>query len=255
MVNISKWGGRLGNNLMQLMHAWWIAEHHQTQVSYPPHPFLCPSPPPEKVMFEGIFFYSRDYIPLSGRPMVPQDYREIGARHITGVTQLTRFPVPPDVLVVHIRNGDIFSKNAHPGYVQPPLNYYLKIFQHAHITDLSKVWVVCSDEKPLNPIMQELINRGCQLKQGDLIESTSIIANAAHFVSSLSTFSLIFSYLNPNLKTLYYPDFFTYGQMDGIQRFKVNLPGFIRLGEWKANPEQLELLRMYPAEKVTITHG
>eukprot|EP00752_Nemacystus_decipiens_P015176 g13516.t1 len=60
-------------------------------------------------------------------------------------------------LVMHIRSGDIFIDPVHPGYGQPPLQYYLRAIEHQNWARVDIVTYGHMDaHHPLNPVVPAL---------------------------------------------------------------------------------------------------
>ena len=204
----------------------------------------------------GMFFY-RDKDNLSEIDISEDDIRRVCLNNISKLLDIKDIEIPDNVIIVHVRNGDIFNKNTHSGFVQPPMAYYKAIFEREGVTDYSKVWVLCSNEQPTNPLVEELKKLGCILKIENMENSINILANAKVLISSRSSFSKYLFFLSKNADKIYAPDFMIdlgiiKGPVSDIEIFRVNLPDYINVGSWTASVQQIKLMLTYNKNKITI---
>lgn len=262
MIYINKWNGRLGNNIHQLVNAYKLAEKYQCNVGYPnsnvyyPKPIFKPSPTVKDIKKSGLFFY-RDKDDLKDIHISENDVRKICLNKVKQHIDIADIKIPDDVIILHVRNGDIFKINPHGGFVQPPMSFYTAIFDREGITDFSKIWVVCSNEQPFNPVIDGLRSFGCRIMIKDLKNSIDILSNAKTLISSRSSFAKYLFFLSLNAKKIYIPDFMVdigiiSGTVDDIEIIKVNLPDYIKIGSWSASPEQINLMLTYNINKITF---
>jgi len=243
IIQISKWSARLGNNLRQLYHAHLTAELHDCVVCYPKHNILGECKKSGTILFTGGFMKPSDEILLN---FTDDDRMRVSKKYIRPLLHdiINCVHVPCDIIVIHIRGGDIMKPKLNPNYTQPPLDYYVKIFEHLNITDYSKIWVVCDGVGKKNPVELLLKNLGCIIKSDSIEESISIISNATTFISSLSTFAMGLFFLSNNAKRIYFPEFFKY-TLNNIESFSVTLPNYIKRGEWIPDTKQLGMMVNY----------
>ena len=252
MIYINEWFGRLGNNIHQLVNAYILAEKHVCNVGYPNknryynQSLFKPSPPINNVKKSGTFFRRTDE-GIGDITITENDVRRVCLNNISKLLDIKDIDIPDDVIIVHIRNGDIFKSNPHGGFVQPPLSYYTAIFEREGISDYSKVWVLCSNEQPYNPVVDELDNLGCVLKIEAMSESINILSNAKVLISSRSSFSKYLFFLSKKANRVYVPDF-----MIELDIFRVNIPDYIKVGDWNASPQQKSLMLTYSKSNITI---
>lgn len=248
MVKIEKWYGRLGNNIIQLCNAYMECKNTDSEgIIYPPHDnFIKCDINSNSIKSKGIFFHNPKYkISNIERYNIFQEY-------ISKILIFDEVNVPEDILLVHIRNGDIFCNNPHPSYIQPPLSYYLKIFENEKIKDYNKVWVLCSGEKPYNPVMDELKKMGCLIKMVSISKSIGIIKNCNRFVSCNSSFSKLF-FLNNKADVLYFPDNSIFNICrDNLKSFMLIIDNYIKMGEWKASDKQIGKMLKHNINNINI---
>jgi hypothetical protein len=145
-------------------------------------------------------------------------------------------------IYIHIRGGDIFGSNPHSLYVQPPLSYYNKI-----IEKYDNVILVSEDR--LNPCVNELIkNPKVKFENNNLETDLQILGKAENLIIGFGTFGILLYLMNPNLKNIYIPDYFSsdcksYGE--NIYVHIIDLPNYINVGEWKNTTEQRNIMINY----------
>ena len=127
---IKGWHGRLGNNIIQLLTAIQLAVTKNYNIIVPRHKYfsktyICLNKQiginSKRISDPNNYFYSRN-IPDVDQNRVLQILR--GCFTIKDVKALDA-----EDLVIHIRSGDIFDKDPHPGYIMPHLSYYLDIIR------------------------------------------------------------------------------------------------------------------------------
>ena len=147
-------------------------------------------------------------------------------------------------IYIHFRGGDIFSSNPHKAYVQPPLSYYKNI-----INDYDSIKLVCEDKK--NPCINELLKQeNVEYISNTLEKDLSILSNVSNLIIGFGTFGFLLYLMNPCLKNLYIPYFFINELPRGewgndIKVHVINLPNYIKVGEWKNSEEQRKLMLEY----------
>ena len=105
-----------------------------------------------------------------------------------------------NVLVIHIRSGDIFSKNPHPSYIPSPLSYYIKKIDKCKY---EKIHIVCEDTK--NPVVNELLKlyKNAVYEKNTLENDIRIILGATNIIFSIGTFIPALILLSNNIKYIY----------------------------------------------------
>ena len=110
----------------------------------------------------------------------------------------------------------------------------------------------CEDAS--NPCIKELM----KLDNVEYISTTlendlKILGSAQNLVIGFGTFGFLLYLMNPQLRHLYLPKYFadalprgSWGQ--DIEVTIVELPGYIRVGEWKNTPEQRKLMLEYQSK-------
>eukprot|EP00040_Diaphanoeca_grandis_P015376 m.78388 g.78388 ORF g.78388 m.78388 type:complete len:480 (-) comp25114_c0_seq2:92-1531(-) len=115
-----------------------------------------------------------------------------------------------DVLVIHMRSGDVWTARAKwPEHVQPPCAYYTAAFRNGPGNESFKHAVVIAQDDS-NPCVQYITkalphDSVTFVLQGTLKTDASIMGNARHLATSASALPLSLAYINPNLQSLHIP--------------------------------------------------
>lgn len=233
-VTLTHWYGRLGNNIHQIRHAAKVAFCCQGVLQLPDSHYVlnmtrstfdlgfgpagrdCPR------NISGEFFFVNHV-----RGGAHKVYHECQAdvddiwSEITGslfprsahlcATYGTPDCCPPDmddVLVAHIRSGDLFSsKEPSKFYFPAPLVYYTSVMTERN---WSRVVLVTEDE--LNPVttvlgrvMKGALSSPVEVFSQRLEDDVHMLRCAVHVAIARSTFSERLAALAPNLRTVYSP--------------------------------------------------
>jgi hypothetical protein len=154
------------------------------------------------------------------------------------------FKIKPSetLLVLHCRGGDIFQSNPHPAYVQPPLSYYESIVDNYEAAILIY-------EDTSNPCVQGLLqNNKITGHKGTLEQDFSILLGAKTIVGCFSTFTYAAYLLSTHLESIYFPDYFVQTLPKApydIHFIGIELPNYIKSGEWRNSNEQRSLMITY----------
>ena len=213
-ITIRRWYGRLGNNIQQIALALLYAERHRCHLITPEHPLVAPvthgqvKPWHRNVRLKNRFFYFKSG--SSSTPDVDLDYHHVcdtihntALKHITPQLKLQiGDPFDDDVLVIHLRGGDIFRAASHPGYVQNPLSFYDSLIQN-----FNKTILVCEAENT-NPIAAILASRPSVSIQSSSIEAdfATLLRARNLAISGVGTFAMAAALCSPHLKALYCSD-------------------------------------------------
>ena len=257
MIIITHWYGRNGNNILQLIHAIYYAKLYEHNfVQFPTHSFLNTTQIrinqhlSDKVEVKGAFFYLEKEFNLKMKD--PYEPKRLFLKFIKPIFLIhpsQKYP-PENTLFIHVRSGDIFGPNPHPGYVQPPLCYYSRV-----LGDFDKVVAVCEDD--LNPCVKYLKSfPHVQYESNSVTKDLAILSGIHHFQMGLGTFGMLVYWMNEDLQTLYIPKYVVEKQMGldaslslnwgpGITVHIVDFPNYIQCGSWVNSEEQRNLMIQY----------
>lgn len=256
MLNIQSWSGRTGNNILQIIRAihYAIINNHNS-IEFQQHSLLTSNiinlenieniENINKSQINDTFFSLKKYNITDPDPYIMKEYFQKYVKPIFKIQTENNNDVENDNNIhIHFRGGDIFSSNPHKAYVQPPLSYYKNIINDYNITIL-----VCEDKK--NPCINELLKqKNVEYISNTLEKDLSILSNVSNLVIGFGTFGFLLYLMNTNLKNLYIPDFFVNELPKGkwgndINVHIINLPNYIKVGEWEFNEEQRKMMLEY----------
>ena len=253
MLNIQSWSGRTGNNILQIIRAihYAIINNHNS-IKFQQHSLLTSNiikleniENINKSQINDTFFSLKKYNIIDPAPYIMKEYFQKYVKPIFKIQLENNNHVNNDKIIhIHFRGGDIFSNNRNKAYVQPPLSYYKNI-----INDYDSIKLVCEDKN--NPCINELLKqKNVEYISNTLEKDLSILSNVSNLVIGFGTFGFLLYLMNPKLKNLYIPDFFVKELPKGswgndINVHIINLPNYIKVGDWEFNKEQRKLMIEY----------
>ena len=253
MLNINSWTGRTGNNILQIIRAihYAIINSHNS-IQFQQHSLLTSNiitleniENSDKSTINDTFFSLKKYNIIDPEPYIMKEYFQKYIKPIFKIQIENNNDLHENSIYVHFRGGDIFSSNPHKAYVQPPLSYYKNITK-----EYDTIKLVCEDKK--NPCINEILKQeNVEYISNTLEKDLSILSNVSNLVIGFGTFGFLLYLMNPYLKNLYIPDFFVHELPKGdwgndINVHIIDLPNYIKVGEWKNSKEQREMMLEYP---------
>jgi hypothetical protein len=248
---------RFGNNVVQLIRALYYAEALDVGSIYIIRHFLFlnrpvittrgiavhPSKPPRRLAV----LRHRFYVTESGSGCLPISPFAMAAtfrEHI--IEQLPRHS--STATHAHVRSGDIFHRNIHSAYGQPPCGYYVEAVA---IENATEVRVIAEDMR--NPCVAAVCSRtGAVWKRQQLRDDLAAVLWAKSVVLARGTFGLAVLYLSQRKKTVY--TFAT--AWEGLGRHMDCQPteeyAAKVLGNWARTHEQLRLMVNGKCKKWTL---
>lgn len=277
-LSIKSWYGRLGNNLLQLCCAIFIAKKTKSVLRYPRHSFIKNKvldfrEPNQNNCNKTIcdIFFGHDML----KNLKP-DYTELSQidisrnyiRPLLDVQSDTKWnPLSPkkdfdDTLVVHIRSGDSMKNGVNKNYVQPPFACYKKALIDSGIKFACVLIVTEKDFR--NPTINALKTfckqngYSCYVQQGSLVEDVSTILRARYFVTSQSSFAWTLLRCNTDCKVAFIPhirfpnDSVLPNTTENLpyEQHIYGLPDYICAKQWMYTQKQLKLMVEYPSQKI-----
>ena len=170
-------------------------------------------------------------------------------------------------ICVHIRDGDIYSTNIHREYVQPPLDYYIKVLE----MNINKkiCFVYCKGNSPYIPILKEYVNKHKMInvffQSNSLKEDISTLCNCRMLVWSYGSFCLIPTCFSNTIEKLIIPNSVFnrkrgeagrpwFDIRDDLNSSLLNIKlidfdDYISIGMWKNSEENINKMKMYLLKK------
>jgi hypothetical protein len=236
------WSGRLCNNLIQLTDAIYLAKKEGGSFELKLQHSLIrnfnvkgPNPLPRKIYDKSL------------KPEISlKDRREILRKYILPNCRLPEL-VPMDVLVIHMRGGDIIQHNPtpHPLYVQPPLSFYKRVIEDCPIKNI--IIITESNSNPCAKVIASMYPN-CKIQILSLTEDVTTFLRATHVCfNTQGTFGETLALMSPNIKIAYIPEYTEPIRINNWNvDFKVNqypiADTYIQPGQWTASDEQIALM-------------
>ena len=201
--------GRWANNVLQLLQATTMANLAQIDKIYVPEDFMMlqngfitengikiikSRPPAGLKCIRAKFFFRFPGIPRINASNIHW-FREQYMRQFPNIS------LGDDVLVMHVRSGDIFSlkrKWAYFNYEQPPCKYYKDVMERRN---WSSVILLAQDNA--NPCVDYLIKCGALYQQRPVLEDLTVMLNAKALVTAKGTFGMAVALLSYHLRELF----------------------------------------------------
>lgn len=279
--------GRLGNQIVQLAHAVAFSDRNRISRILAPGNLVLSIFPPAKATdldlddsrkrivrptlpgFTGFLtslrhsevhvvgnpFFER---PILGEKISPEERTRA---YVKLRTQLSGLSIGPSLsrenLVIHLRGGDVFKKNPHREYGQPPLCFYVKILEEFN---WSGVTIVHQDNQ--NPVLKPLLARikrmgvSLHVQSSSLEEDVGLILRAHSVASSRGTFIPAITGLSSSIQKVF---LFGVGQQFREDLEKVTVldrsGGYwsrVCDANWANTEEQRNLMVSYPSSRLTF---
>jgi len=246
MLIINQWYGQNGNNILQIIRCIHYAKlNNHNKIIFPYH-FLLKSQEiiindlENNNIIQDTFFSLKKY---NIKDPSPKEMKDIFQMYIKNIFNINFGNIQDDKLYIHFRGGDIFGQNPHKAYVQPPLKYYKDI-----IKNYDDIILVCQDKK--NPCINELLKESnIKYESNELIKDLEILSNIKNLIIGFGTFGFLLYLMNINLKNLYIPKYFVdelpEGEWGDINIHIIDIPNYIKVGEWNNTIEQREIMLKY----------
>lgn len=267
MYSILQWCGRFGNNVQQISNAIFYCRENSLNFTSPDNELINPI----SINFgnnnchSALYFF---HLPsklghglpdfeLKSLENLFKQRREICQNYILPQLKINFDNVVDlgeDVVVMHIRSGDIFSRRNYycpvvSNYLQNPLSYYEKI-----ISDYDKVTVLTEDYN--NPVIGELEkNPKVEIKIMGIIETIEVMLSARNIVTSgVSSFAIACALLSNNIRKVYCSNLFVeeiLNQRDlidtdiDVRLINIDIDRYIGWNNWLNSDEQRKLMISY----------
>ena len=265
MKTISHWCGRFGNNIQQLSNAIFFCEKNEIHFKMPDHNLIrnIDIKFGDKEISPNPFFFYNQSITNQGGPHFPtnvdslrKERKKICLKYIKPFLKIKENDrLNSNTLVIHIRSGDIFSRENYycpviSRYLQAPKSFYEKIIKQYKET------IIVTEIDKKNPVLAELEkNKNIKILTPSLEESIKILLSATNLVTSgVSSFPIACGLLSLNLEKFYATNLFleeiiNYKDLEEsgteIITEQIDLKKYIDFNEWLNTPEQRKLMIKY----------
>ena len=250
MLIITNWNGRLGNNIMQIIRAIHYAKiNFHSEINFPDIKYfrtkkLCINiEKTNATIIRNDFFYLNK---LGLTDPSPELMKKYFIEFVKPMLIVNARETLNNTLHIHIRSGDTFSNNPHRKYLPPPLIYYKTIIESQDWGDVKVIF-----EDNINPCVKALKNlnyKNVEFISDSLQKDLSILGSSKNLVIGPGTFGLLAYFLSEELESLYIPRYVLDEMPKGEWGVKLNiveLPNYIKCGEWRNTAEQRKILVNY----------
>lgn len=257
---IPRWYGRLGNNIQQISNGIYFCRKNGIHFTSPDHPMIeaidlnfgSNQYKIPKTSNNWFYHFEKEHSDFDVdidelnllRKNICEDY--IYPKLKIDHSKLND-PLPDDVLVVHIRSGDLYTHfpNTHP---QNPLSYYLKLYQLFE----GKVIFIAEDDK--NPIVQILLQYKLDIRIWWIEDTYTLLLRTRNLATSgAGSFAISSAFCSKNLKNFYCTDLYIDHSLNPMM-LKEQLNVFIaaisgnkyfKVGEWNSAKDNIEKILNY----------
>jgi hypothetical protein len=256
---ISRWFGRLGNNIQQISNAIYFCEKNKIHFTSPDHPYInaidlnfgnteYKIQPNSNNWF--YFFEKPDSDFECDVKDLNSKRKQICEQYILPNLKIKKLDkdLPKDVLVIHVRSGDIFTERTHSAYVQNPLIYYITLWE------MFKGKVIFIAEDTNNPIVQYFSSLHANILVQDIEDSYSLLLNAKNIATSgVGTFAIAAALCSKELKNLYCTNLYLANTINpymlkdslNVYRMDINDNKYIRTGDWRYTQDTIDKVINY----------
>lgn len=177
---------------------------------------------------------------------IRENLHEVARKYVYPKLRMAdRAPLAEGTLVIHIRGGDVFVKDARvsPDYVQNPLSYFEQL-----IEQYDRTLLVVEPGVP-NPVVAILAARkDVSVQSGSVEQDFATLMSARNLASSgVGTFCVAAALCSPNLRNFHCSDRYSRGHLNPefldpnrVDVHCTRLDGYIEIGQWNSNPRTIE---------------
>lgn len=260
-VQLSNLTGRTCNNIIQCMNALHMAEKtngtftftydHSVLSTF--HVSFVKDTQKTRKSFKGEFYYSNEC------KLDNQGKRIILQRYIYPYMNIPKSVMYTNMLVCHVRSGDICTKKPHSLYVQPPLSFYKYVvdtFKYENI-------LIVTEPDLKNPAIQGLVDlygKRVTVRSSFLVEDIATLLHSTDLLfNSQGTFCRILAMMSKVVKTCYIPYYTTdhannsYHDLRCLKTTKVYaflVKNYIVPGDWTFDDNQQKMMKTHSIKDI-----
>ena len=274
-----KRGGRLANNMLQVIRALHVARALGLRYVLAPDISLgiefqevtvdgitllpASANPPSGLWLEAKYFHDYPiHVNNLKRPNQVQHF-ELAQRYLIPFFNLdvnvTEIESRKRDVAIHIRSGDIFGSKPHRDYAQPPFAFYKAVVDDMLGRNMvDRVVVVAEDRQ--NPCIDRLCEYLAQnsvphrLQSGTLLEDIRCIMTSGHRVFGYGTFGYGLCLISHQFDSVHVFGMKLYDGLPNVHELVSIHPTpktYIGKGEWENTQEQRKLMLEYPESLLT----
>jgi hypothetical protein len=256
---IPRWFGRLGNNIQQISNGIYFCEENGIKFTSPDHPMIDAI----EINFGNNLFKIKDtshnwFYFFDGPDAdfivdvkdLNYSRKSICEQYILPNLKVNRTlindPLPEDLLVIHLRSGDLFT-HWPKTHTQNPLAYYM------HLINLFKFNVQIIAEDMNHPFIKIFSQLNLNIQTPSVEDSLTTLLRARNIATSgVSSFASAAALCSKNIKRYFCTDLFLkeslnpYMLKDHLEVYILDLGDkYIKVGDWNYSTETFEKLFNY----------
>lgn len=256
---IPRWFGRLGNNIQQISNGIYYCEENRIKFTSPDHLIINAIELDFGINEFKIkdtshnwfyFFDGPDADFIADVEELNYERKSICEHYILPNLKvnhtLINDPLPDDLLIIHLRSGDLFTHwpKMHP---QNPLVYYM------HLINLFKFNVQVIAEDMNHPFINAFSQLNLNIRTLSVEDSFTTLLRARNIATSgVGSFAPAAALCSKNIKRYFCTDLFLkeslnpYMLKDHLEVYMLDLDDkYIKVGEWNYSTETFEKLFNY----------
>jgi len=247
MLIINNWVGRLGNNIQQLVITIYFANYFgHNVIKFPNHKLFVKNflvlnieDKNNPDIYDNFFYIEK----LNKKYGIPIDFinEKITLDSLKKIFKVkSNLEFNENDLLIHVRSGDIFSSNPHPGFVPPNFSFYKNIITSRN---WNNIYLLAEDTR--NPIINKLIREfNVTFKLQSLEDDINMILKSKNICFGVGTFIPSLLLFNNVIENIYYPTYCHRTIINYIEcnKFTIDIKNYIKKGEWRNTPEQQYLI-------------
>jgi len=240
MIIITQWVGGIGSNIQQVINAIFYALYYgHNRVRVRGHKYIksCHlGTKTNKKVIRGIF--------INRKGLDLKIYKKKLNKKL--LLKFWKYNIKPQKsgendLVIHIRSGDVYKRNPHSGWIQPPLKFYEQIIESK---DWDAIYLICQDQK--SPIKNPLLNKYKNIKweKQSLAMDISYILGARNIIFGMGSFIPSLLLFNKVVSNIYYPKYcyrYLLSELNCTHHI-YKFEGYIKKGKWRNTAKQKRIM-------------
>ena len=262
---LPRWFGRLGNNIQQISNGIYFCRQNKIHFTSPDQPMIEAidlnfgnAPYKIRETSDNWFYhfdkpwtdFDVDVEDLNRqRKSICEEYilPKLKVNHTSNTLDNITDPLPDDVLVIHIRSGDLYTH--WPGtHTQNPLKYYIELYNMYQ----GRVIIVAEDDN--NPIVKEFQKLNATIYIWGIRDAYEMLLRARNLASSGSgSFVMGAALCSKNLKKFYCTNLWLPNSINPtmlkdhleVNCADINLNKYIKVGEWNLSRDTIDKLINY----------
>ena len=262
---LPRWYGRLGNNIQQISNGIYFCRQNNIHFTSPDQPMIEAidlnfGDTPYKIREDSDnWFYHFDKpwtdfdVDIADlnlqRKNICEEYilPKLKVNHTPNTLDNITDPLPDDVLVIHIRSGDLYT-NWPGSHTQNPLKYYIELYNMYQ----GKVIIVAEDDN--NPIVKEFQKLNATIYIWMIRDAYEMLLRARNLASSGSgSFVMGAALCSKNLKKFYCTNLWLPNSINPtmlkdhleVNCADIDLNKYIKVGEWNLSRDTIDKLINY----------